>query len=210
MDEAARRAFFACLKRAIPNPTTELVYNNHYQLLVAVTLSAQATDISVNKATQKLFCQIKTPSDMLTLGEIKLIEYIRSIGLFKTKARNVIALSQILVKQHQSQIPQTRDELEALPGVGRKTANVVLNTAFGMPTIAVDTHIFRVANRTELAVGKNVKQVEEELLRVVPRRYKKNAHHWLILLGRYTCRARKPLCPECQVRRWCLYRDKVK
>ena len=202
--------FFARLKKANPAPATELAYINPYTLLVAVVLSAQATDKGVNKATAPLFEIADTPGKMVTLGETKLIGYIKTIGLYRNKAKNVIALSKILVEQHHSEVPRRRDELEALPGVGRKTANVVLNVAFGEKTIAVDTHIFRVANRTGLAAGKTPRQVEDKLVEIVPDEYARHAHHWLILHGRYTCVARKPLCPVCVVRDLCRYTHKTK
>ncbi|MDR3500024.1 MAG: endonuclease III [Parvibaculum sp.] len=184
--------FFARLSKALPEPRTELQFINPYTLLVAVVLSAQATDKGVNKATGPLFKVADTPQKMLKLGEAKLTDYIKTIGLFRTKAKNVIKLSEMLVELHGGIVPQTREELEALPGVGRKTANVVLNVAFGEPTIAVDTHIFRVGNRTGLATGKTPLEVEEKLMKVVPEKYRMHAHHWLILHGRYTCIARKP------------------
>jgi endonuclease-3 len=202
--------FFARLKKHTPEPQTELRYVNPYTLLVAVVLSAQATDKGVNKATAPLFKKIKTPEAMVELGEAGLTEYIKTIGLYRGKAKNVIALSKILIEQHGGKVPKNREALQALPGVGRKTANVVLNVAFGEPTIAVDTHIFRVSNRTNLAPGKNVEEVEEKLERVVPDPYKLHAHHWLILHGRYTCIARKPLCPVCVVRDLCRFKDKTK
>jgi endonuclease-3 len=202
--------FFARLKKHTPEPETELRYVNPYTLLVAVALSAQATDKGVNKATEPLFKRVKTPEAMVELGEAGLTEYIKTIGLYRGKAKNVIALSKILIEQHDSKVPEDREALQALPGVGRKTANVVLNVAFGEPTIAVDTHIFRVSNRTNLAPGKNVEEVEEGLERVVPDQYKLHAHHWLILHGRYTCIARKPLCPVCVVRDLCRFKDKTK
>ncbi len=202
--------FFARLKKHTPDPKTELQYVNPYTLLVAVVLSAQATDKGVNKATAPLFKTVKTPEAMVELGEAGLTEYIKTIGLYRGKAKNVIALSKILIEQHGSKVPKDREALQALPGVGRKTANVVLNVAFGEPTIAVDTHIFRVSNRTNLAPGKNVEEVEEKLERVVPDAYKLHAHHWLILHGRYTCIARKPLCPVCVVRDLCRFKDKTK
>ncbi|MGI9306816.1 MAG: endonuclease III [Gammaproteobacteria bacterium] len=208
MDAAARRKFFAALRKQNPSPTTELLYENTYQLLVAVVLSAQATDKGVNRATRALFARVKNAAAMNALGEEKLTEYIRTIGLFRAKARNIAALSRLLTERHGGEVPRRRAELEALPGVGRKTANVVLNTAFGEATIAVDTHIFRVANRTGLAPGKNPAAVEEHLLQTVPRPYRKNAHHWLILHGRYVCRARKPLCGACITRRWCEFSGK--
>ncbi|MGD0143644.1 MAG: endonuclease III [Rhizomicrobium sp.] len=202
--------FFARLKAKDPEPKTELVYANPYTLLVAVVLSAQATDKGVNKATAELFKIADTPQKMVALGEAGLVRHIKTIGLYRNKAKNVIALSQILVEQHDGRVPHDRIALEALPGVGRKTANVVLNVAFGEPTIAVDTHIFRVANRTGLAPGKDPRTVENALERVVPAEYKLHAHHWLILHGRYTCVARKPLCPVCVVRDLCRYPDKTR
>ena len=202
--------FFARLKKAIPEPKTELKSVNPYTLLVAVVLSAQATDKGVNKATETLFRIADTPQKMVALGEAKLIEHIKTIGLFRNKAKNVIALSKLLIERHGGQVPRTREELEALPGAGRKTANVVLNVAFGEKTIAVDTHIFRVGNRTGLAPGKTVLDVERKLEKVVPDHYKLRAHHWLILNGRYTCIARKPLCPTCVVRDLCRFKDKTK
>jgi endonuclease III len=202
--------FFARLKKHTPDPTTELQYVNPYTLLVAVVMSAQATDKGVNKATAPLFKTVKTPEQMVALGEEKLTEAIKTIGLYRGKAKNVIALSKLLIENHGSKVPKDREALEALPGVGRKTANVVLNVAFGEPTIAVDTHIFRVSNRTGLAPGKNVEEVEETLEKVVPDQYKLHAHHWLILHGRYTCVARKPLCPTCVVSDLCRFKDKTK
>ncbi|MEJ1967979.1 MAG: endonuclease III [Rhizomicrobium sp.] len=202
--------FFARLKKAIPAPQTELKSVNPFTLLVAVVLSAQATDKGVNKATEPLFRTVDTPQKMVTLGEEKLREAIKTIGLYRTKAKNVIALSKMLIERHGGAVPHTREELEALPGAGRKTANVVLNVAFGQKTIAVDTHIFRVCNRTNLAPGKNVLEVELGLEKKVPDRYKLHAHHWLILHGRYTCIARKPLCPTCVVRDLCRYKDKTR
>ena len=202
--------FFARLKKIDPEPKTELQYKNPYTLLVAVALSAQATDKSVNKATEPLFKTVDTPEKMLALGAEKLTEAIKTIGLYRGKAKNVIALSKLLLEQHDGQVPKTREALEALPGVGRKTANVVLNVAFGQPTIAVDTHIFRVSNRTGLAPGKNVLEVELGLEKKVPEKYLSHAHHWLILHGRYTCVARKPLCPTCVVRDLCHFPDKTK
>jgi endonuclease-3 len=201
--------FFARLKKQNPAPQTELQYTNPYTLLVAVALSAQATDKSVNKATAPLFPKVDTPQKMVALGEEKLAEAIKTIGLYRGKAKNVIALSKILIERHGGQVPRSREALEALPGVGRKTANVVLNVAFGQPTIAVDTHIFRVSNRTGLAPGKNVLEVELGLERRVPKNYLSHAHHWLILHGRYTCVARKPLCPTCVVRDLCHFPDKT-
>ena len=207
---AEAEEFFARLKKLDPEPKTELQYVNPYTLLVAVVMSAQATDKGVNKATAPLFKAVTTPQQMVALGEEKLAQAIRTIGLYRGKARNVIALSQILIEQHDAKVPKDRAALEALPGVGRKTANVVLNVAFGEPTIAVDTHIFRVSNRTNLAPGKNVLEVEMALEKVVPEHYKSHAHHWLILHGRYTCVARKPLCPTCVVRDLCRFKDKTK
>jgi endonuclease-3 len=200
---------FARLRELNPSPTTELEYRTPFELLVAVVLSAQATDVGVNKATRKLFPVANTPEKILALGEEGLKRYIATIGLFNTKAANVIALCRRLVDEHGGEVPRTREALEALPGVGRKTANVVLNTAFGEATIAVDTHIFRVANRTGLAPGKDVRTVEDELLRVVPAEYRRDAHHWLILHGRYTCTARRPNCPGCPIRDLCRFPDKT-
>jgi endonuclease-3 len=208
--KAEAEAFFARLKKLDPEPKTELQYVNSYTLLVAVVLSAQATDKGVNKATAPLFKTVTTPEKMVALGEEKLADAVKTIGLYRGKARNVIALSKILIEQHGSKVPKDREALKALPGVGRKTANVVLNVAFGEPTIAVDTHIFRVSNRTNLAPGRNVVEVESKLEKVVPDHYKSHAHHWLILHGRYTCVARKPLCPTCVVRDLCRYKDKTK
>jgi endonuclease-3 len=201
--------FFRRLAAAIPEPETELEYETPYQLLVSVVLSAQATDKSVNKATEPLFRIVRTPAEMIELGEAKLKGFIKTIGLFNTKAKNVIALSRILVEEHGGIVPEDRAALEALPGVGRKTANVVLNVAFGHPTIAVDTHIFRVGNRTGLAPGKTPLAVEEKLEKVVPAKWKQHCHHWLILHGRYVCLARKPGCPECVVRDLCAYKEKT-
>jgi len=203
-------AFFARLKKRDPEPKTELQYVNPYTLLVAVVLSAQATDKGVNKATAPLFKTVKTPEAMAALGEARLADAIKTIGLYRGKAKNVVALSKILIDQHGGNVPKDREALQALPGVGRKTANVVLNVAFGEPTIAVDTHIFRVSNRTGLAPGKDVVEVEQKLEKVVPDAYKLHAHHWLILHGRYTCVARKPLCPTCVVRDLCRFKDKTK
>jgi endonuclease-3 len=210
MTRAEIEEFFARLKKHNPDPKTELEYKNPYTLLVAVALSAQATDKSVNKATEPLFQAVDTPEKMVALGEAKLTEAIKTIGLYRGKAKNVIALSKILIEQHGSQVPRAREALEELPGVGRKTANVVLNVAFGEPTIAVDTHIFRVSNRTGLAPGKDVLQVELGLEKKVPEKYLSHAHHWLILHGRYTCVARRPLCPTCVVRDLCHFPDKTK
>jgi len=210
MNRDKRIEIFRRLQAANPHPTTELEYANPFQLLIAVLLSAQATDKSVNQATRKLFADHPTAQDMLTLGEAKLADYIRTIGLYKTKAKNVVATCNILVNQYKGEIPQTREALEALPGVGRKTANVVLNTAFGQPTIAVDTHIFRVSNRTRIAPGKDVLQVEQALEKFIPDPFKLNAHHWLILHGRYVCVARKPKCPQCGIVDLCEYKPKTK
>jgi len=208
MNPAQREAFFATLQKINPHPKTELEYSSEFELLAAVLLSAQATDISVNKATQKLFPVANTPQAILDLGEKKLIKYIQTIGLYRSKAKHLIQACQILVDQHAGVVPQDRESLEALPGVGRKTANVVLNTAFGQPTMAVDTHIFRVSNRTGLAPGKDVLEVEKKLLKRVPTHYLINAHHWLILLGRYICKARTPLCASCPVAPVCQYKEK--
>jgi endonuclease III len=201
--------FYARLAESNPAPTTELNYASPFQLLIAVILSAQATDVGVNKATARLFPVAPTPEKMAALGEDGLIEYIKTIGLFRTKARNVIATCNILLHQHAGEVPAERAALEALPGVGRKTANVVLNTAFGQPTIAVDTHIFRLGNRTGLAPGKTVLDVENKLLRVTPEKYMKDAHHWLILHGRYICKARKPECSRCVVADLCRFKGKT-
>lgn len=209
MNSAKRHEIFACLKAINPHPTTELVYHTPFELLIAVILSAQATDKSVNLATQKLFQQANTPEKILALGETGLTEFIKRIGLYKTKAKNILATCELLIQQHDSQVPQTREQLEKLPGVGRKTANVILNTAFGEPTIAVDTHIFRVANRTGLAPGKNVLEVELKLLKAVPKEYRLDAHHWLILHGRYVCKARKPACAICKINHLCEFPDKT-
>ena len=200
---------FTRLREIDPHPTTELNYTTPFELLVAVVLSAQATDVGVNKATKKLYPVANTPEAILALGEEGLKRYISTIGLFNAKAKNVIALCRLLIEQHASEVPDTREALEALPGVGRKTANVVLNTAFGEPTIAVDTHIFRVANRTGLAPGKDVRTVEDKLVKVIPAEFKQDAHHWLILHGRYVCKARKPDCPQCVIRDLCRYKDKT-
>ena len=204
-----RREFFSRLRSVMPEPKTELNYETPFELLVAVILSAQATDVGVNKATAKLYTVANTPDAILALGEDGLKDYIRTIGLFNAKAENIIKTCRILLELHGGEVPRDRKSLEALPGVGRKTANVVLNTAFGEPTIAVDTHIFRVANRTGLAPGKTPLKVELKLLDVVPGEFLKDAHHWLILHGRYTCKARKPNCPECIVQDLCEFRDKT-
>lgn len=208
MKPAQVHAFFQRLQNQNPDPEGELHYVNTYTLLVAVVLSAQATDKGVNKATSALFELITTPAAMVALGEAKLIEHIKSIGLYKTKARNVIALSQLLIERHGGDVPNDQQALEALPGVGRKTANVVRNIAFGEPTIAVDTHIFRISNRTGLAPGKDVLAVEKKLLQVVPAPFRQHAHHWLILHGRYVCVARKPQCSACIVADLCAWPDK--
>lgn len=208
MDNRACTTLFNRLKRSMPAPTTELEYGSDFELLVAVMLSAQATDVSVNKATTALFQAASTPREMIELGVRGLIPYIKSIGLFNSKAKNIVATARILMDRHGGDVPRDRQALEALPGVGRKTANVVLNTAFGEPTIAVDTHIFRVANRTGLAPGKTPLAVEKGLLQKTPKRFMKDAHHWLILHGRYTCTARKPKCAECLIRDVCEYPEK--
>jgi endonuclease-3 len=210
MNPAKRGEIFARLARANPKPTTELEYRTPYELLVSVILSAQATDRSVNLATAELFKVADTPQKMLALGLDGLIPYIRTIGLFRNKAKHILEASRLLVERHGGEVPATREALEQLPGVGRKTANVVLNTAFGHDTIAVDTHIFRVANRTGLAPGEAPLEVEERLLKFVPEPYRKDAHHWLILHGRYVCKARKPDCPQCLIRDLCEYRHKTK
>jgi endonuclease-3 len=209
VNRGKRQEIFERLRANDPHPTTELRYGNPFQLLIAVMLSAQSTDVGVNKATRALFKKVKTPRAMLQLGEAGLKEHIKTIGLYNTKAGNIIKACSILVEQHHGKVPEDRAALEALPGVGRKTANVVLNTAFGQPTIAVDTHIFRVANRTGIAPGKTVNEVEQRLLRLVPDEFKQDAHHWLILHGRYTCIARKPRCQSCIISDLCEYRDKI-
>ncbi len=209
MNKEKRYQIFSRLRAADPNPTTELNWNSNFELLAAVLLSAQATDVSVNKATDKLYKVANTPQAIIDLGLEGLKSYIKTIGLFNTKAANLLKTCHILVEQHNSQVPQTRKELEALPGVGRKTANVVLNTAFGQPTIAVDTHIFRVSNRTGIATGKNVDEVEQKLLRHVPAEFKQDIHHWLILHGRYTCVARKPRCLSCIIEDLCEFKQKT-
>jgi endonuclease-3 len=209
MNPAKRREIFLRLQAANSHPTTELEYCSPFELLVAVVLSAQATDISVNAATRQLYPVANTPQKLLDLGEERLREYIQRIGLYKTKAKHVIQLCRILLEQHAGEVPQTRDDLEALPGVGRKTANVILNTAFGQPTIAVDTHIFRISNRIGLAPGKDVVEVEKKLLKFVPDEFKRNAHQWLILHGRYICQARKPRCGACIIHDLCEYKAKV-
>ena len=210
MNPAKRREIYSRFRAANPNPTTELKYRTPYELLVAVVLSAQATDKSVNQATASLFDKYGTPEKMAKLGVAGVERYIKTIGLYRNKAKNVVELSRILVEKHGGEVPATREALEELPGVGRKTANVVLNTAFGQPTVAVDTHIFRVANRTGLAPGKDPREVEDRLVKFTPPEFLKNAHHWLILHGRYVCIARKPGCPECLIRDLCEYRQKTK
>ena len=209
MNKEKRTAIYARLRELDPNPDTELHYDSPFELLVAVILSAQATDISVNKATDRLYPVANTPEKILALGVAGLKPYIQTIGLFNNKAENIIKTCRMLIDEHDSEVPATRNELENLPGVGRKTANVVLNTAFGEPTIAVDTHIFRVANRTGIAKGKTPLEVEKRLVRLTRDEFKKNAHHWLILHGRYVCKARKPMCGECAVIEWCEYKQKV-
>jgi endonuclease-3 len=209
MNDAKRREIFARLRAANPAPTTELVYRTPFELLVSVILSAQATDKSVNKATAVLFRKARTPKSILALGVDGLSTYIKSIGLYNGKAKNIIAACRLLLERHGGRVPASREELEALPGVGRKTANVILNTAFGHATVAVDTHIFRVANRTGLAPGKTVRVVEDRLLEVIAPEFLQDAHHWLILHGRYTCTARKPACPTCIIRDLCEYRHKT-
>tara|TARA_Y100001934_G_scaffold258873_1_gene329518 strand:- start:2212 stop:2850 length:639 start_codon:yes stop_codon:yes gene_type:complete len=203
MNREKRTEIFTRLRDQNPHPTTELEYSSDFELLVAVVLSAQATDVGVNKATARLYPVANTPEAIFALGVDGLKEYIKTIGLFNSKAENIIQLCKILIEQHDSQVPRTREELEALPGVGRKTANVVLNTAYGLPTMAVDTHIFRVSNRTRIAPGKNVLEVEKRLLRLVPEEFLRDAHHWLILHGRYVCTARKPRCGECLIADLC-------
>jgi len=208
MNREKRTAIYSTLRAHMPAPTTELEYEDPFQLLIAVILSAQATDISVNKATKKLYPVAGTPAAILGLSVGGLKPYIRTIGLFNSKAENIIKTCRIIIEEHGGEVPRTREELEALPGVGRKTANVVLNTAFGEPTIAVDTHIFRVSNRTGIAKGKTPLEVEKRLVRSTPDEFKKDAHHWLILHGRYVCKARKPLCGECPVVEWCEFTKK--
>jgi len=204
-----RTAIYSTLRARMPAPTTELNYKTPFELLIAVILSAQATDISVNKATDKLYPVARTPESILALGVNGLKPYIRTIGLFNSKAENIIKTCRMLIEEHDSTVPRTRAELEALAGVGRKTANVILNTAFGEPTIAVDTHIFRVSNRTGLAKGKTPFEVEKRLTKMTPDEFKQDAHHWLILHGRYVCKARTPLCSECSIVEWCEYKKKV-
>jgi endonuclease III len=209
MNAEKRLEIFRRFRQANPHPTTELEYTTPFELLIAVILSAQATDVSVNKATRKLYPVANTPAALDVLGVEELESYIRTIGLYRTKARNIIATCRILLDQHGGEVPRSREALQALPGVGRKTANVVLNTAFGEPTIAVDTHIFRVSNRTNIAPGKNVDEVERKLLQLVPQEFRHDAHHWLILHGRYTCVARKPQCWNCIIADLCEYKDKT-
>ncbi|MCG6227847.1 endonuclease III [Vibrio furnissii] len=209
MNNSKRVEILQRLRENNPHPQTELNWNTQFELLIAVLLSAQATDVSVNKATDKLYAVANTPQAMWDLGVDGVKEYIKTIGLFNSKAENVIKTCRILLDQHQGEVPENREALEALPGVGRKTANVVLNTAFGWPTIAVDTHIFRVSNRTKFAVGKNVDEVEAKLLKVVPKEFKLDVHHWLILHGRYTCVARKPRCGSCIIEDLCEFKEKV-
>ncbi|MFA5530514.1 MAG: endonuclease III [Thiohalomonadaceae bacterium] len=209
MNPKKRHEIFTRLRELNPHPTTELNYSTPFELLVAVVLSAQATDKGVNKATARLFPVANTPEAILALGVEGLKDYVKTIGLYNAKAQNIIKACQILVEKHGGEVPQDREALEALPGVGRKTANVILNTAFGEPTIAVDTHIFRVANRTGLAPGKTVLEVEKKLLKAVPAEFRQDAHHWLILHGRYTCTARKPKCPHCPIKDLCEYKHKT-
>ena len=209
MSPAKRQEIFTRFRAAKPHPKTELVHRTPFELLVAVILSAQATDVSVNAATKSLFPVANTPQALLDLGEEKLREYVQRIGLYKAKSKNIIEACKLLVEKHGGKVPQTREELEALPGVGRKTANVVLNSAFGQPTIAVDTHVFRVANRIGLAPGKDVLEVENKLLKAVPDEFMHDAHHWLILHGRYICQARKPKCDECLIADLCEFKEKM-
>jgi len=209
MNAEKRRAIFSRLQHENPHPTTELDYSTPFELLIAVLLSAQATDVSVNKATRLLYPIANTPASIYALGVDGLIPYIQTIGLFRTKAKNVIETCRLLIEEHGGEVPQDRESLEALPGVGRKTANVVLNTAFGVPTIAVDTHIFRVSNRTGIAPGKNVDIVEQKLMKFVPKEFQQDAHHWLILHGRYTCIARKPKCWNCMIADLCEFKQKT-
>jgi len=209
MNAAKRREIFRRFHEDNPTPTTELVYSTPFELLISVILSAQATDVGVNKATAKLFPVANTPEAIYALGVVGLSEYIKSIGLFNSKAKNVIETCRLLIEKHHSQVPDNREALEALPGVGRKTANVVLNTAFRHSTMAVDTHIFRVSNRTQIAPGKNVLEVERKLVKLVPKEYLLDAHHWLILHGRYVCKARKPLCSSCRIEDLCEYKHKT-
>ncbi|MGA0129296.1 MAG: endonuclease III [Burkholderiales bacterium] len=208
MNVEKRIQIFRILEQKNPNPTTELQYNSTFELLISVILSAQATDVSVNKATAKLFLIANTPEAIKKLGLRKLTDYIKSIGLFKTKAKNILKTCSILIDKFGGEVPKNREDLESLPGVGRKTANVVMNTAFGIPTIAVDTHIFRVSNRTKIARGKSVLEVEKKLLKLIPKDFLQNAHHWLILHGRYICKARTPLCNDCCIAQLCEFKDK--
>ena len=208
MNTQKRIQIFRVLEQKNPNPTTELQYNSNFELLISVILSAQATDVSVNKATSKLFTIANTPEAIKKLGLRKLTGHIKSIGLFKTKAENILKTCSILIDKFNGEVPQNREDLESLPGVGRKTANVVMNTAFGIPTVAVDTHIFRVSNRTKIARGKSVLEVEKKLLKLIPQDFLQNAHHWLILHGRYTCKARTPLCKDCCIAHLCEFKDK--
>ena len=210
MSPEKRGTLFERLRAANPKPTTELAYRTPFELLVSVVLSAQATDKSVNAATEKLYRHANTPGALLALGEEGLIPYIKTIGLYRSKARHIIETCRLLIERHGGEVPESREALEALPGVGRKTANVILNTAFGHPTIAVDTHIFRVANRTGLAPGEDVREVEDKLLKAVPGKFLKDAHHWLILHGRYVCKARNPDCPACIIRDLCAYKSKTR
>ena len=209
MNVEKRIQIFRILEQKNPNPTTELQHNSTFELLISVILSAQATDISVNKATTKLFTIANTPEAIKKLGLRKLTDHIKSIGLFKTKAENILKTCSILIDKFGGEVPKNREDLESLPGVGRKTANVVMNTAFGIPTIAVDTHIFRVSNRTKIARGKSVLEVEKKLLKLIPQDFLQNAHHWLILHGRYTCKARTPLCKDCCIAHLCEFKDKT-
>lgn len=208
MNVEKRIQIFRILEQKNPNPTTELQYNSTFELLISVILSAQATDVSVNKATAKLFLIANTPEAIKKLGLRKLTDYIKSIGLFKTKAKNILKTCSILIDKFGGEVPKNREDLESLPGVGRKTANVVMNTAFGIPTIAVDTHIFRVSNRTKIARGKSVLEVEKKLLKLIPKDFLQNAHHWLILHGRYICKARTPLCNDCCIAHLCEFKEK--
>ncbi|TAK77286.1 MAG: endonuclease III [Gammaproteobacteria bacterium] len=210
MNPKTIREIFLRFRKANPHPTTELQYHNHFELLIAVILSAQATDKSVNKATEQLFPVANTPEKLLKLGEVGLKKYIKTIGLYTAKAKNIITTCRILIARYHSNVPRHRDDLESLPGVGRKTANVILNTCFGEPVIAVDTHIFRVANRIGLAHGKTPLEVEKQLMQNIPDEFKHDAHHWLVLHGRYVCVARKPRCPECIIRDLCEYPDKTR
>ena len=210
MNAGKRREIFSRFQKANPNAKTELEYSSPFELLLAVILSAQATDRSVNLATRRLFAAANTPRKILALGEAGLMDYVKSIGLYRAKTKNILALCRILLERYGGEIPRVREELEALPGIGRKTANVVLNTAYGEPVIAVDTHVFRVANRTRIATGKDPREVENRLMKFVPDEYRKNAHHWLILHGRYVCIARKPKCPECLINDLCEYPAKTR